>query len=127
MERNMFEVATRKKFRFPFNGMISTEDLWDLPVEKLDTIFKKLTKEKKADDEESLLTPATTDTDLADRIEIVKAVVAYKLAVAEKAAKVAETKRKNQRIMELIAKKQDEALANLPVEELEKLLVGGDE
>lgn len=127
MERNLFEIATRKKFRYPYNGLISTEDLWDLPVERLDGIFKRLSKEKKADEEESLLTPATTDTDLADRIEIVKAVVAYKLAVAEKAAKAAETRRKNQRIMELIAKKQDEALESLPVEELEKLLEGGNE
>lgn len=122
MERNLFEAATRKKFRFPYNGMISTEDLWDLPVEKLDGIYKKLCKEKKNDEEDSLLTPATRDTDLSDRIEIVKTVVAYKLEVAEKAQKAAETKRKNQRIMELIAEKKDEALKSLSVEELEKMI-----
>jgi len=124
MERNLFEIATRKKFRYPYNGMISTEDLWDLPVEKLDTIYKKLTKEKKNDEEDSLLTPKTKNNDLEDCIEIVKSVVAYKLNAAEEAKKKAEARQKNQRIMELIAKKQDEKLESLPIEELEKLLDG---
>lgn len=122
MERNLFEIATRKKFRYPYNGMISTEDLWDLPVEKLDTIYKKLTKEKKNDEEDSLLTLKTKNNDLEDCIEIVKSVVAYKLNAAEEAKKKAEARQKNQRIMELIAKKQDEKLESLPIEELEKLL-----
>ena len=122
MERNLFEVATRAKYRYPYNGMISTEDLWDLPVEKLDGIYKKLSKEKKTGEEDSLLSPATKDTSLVDRIEIVKAVVAYKLDMAARAEKAAETKRKNQRIMELIAEKQDEKLKSLSVEELEKML-----
>ena len=124
MERNLFEIATRKKFRYPYNGMISTEDLWDLPVEKLDTIYKKLTKEKKNDEEDSLLTLKTKNNDLEDCIEIVKSVVAYKLNAAEEVKKKAEARRKNQRIMELIAKKQDEKLESLPIEELEKLLDG---
>jgi len=124
MERNLFEIATRKKFRYPYNGMISTEDLWDLPVEKLDTIYKKLTKEKKNDEEDSLLTLKKKNNDLEDCIEIVKSVVAYKLNAAEEAMKKAEARQKNQRIMELIAKKQDEKLESLPIEELEKLLDG---
>ena len=42
MSTNMFEIAARNKFRFPFKGMISTEDLWDLSVENLDNVFKTL-------------------------------------------------------------------------------------
>ena len=34
----MFEIATQKKFRFPFKGQISTEDLWDLTADQLDSI-----------------------------------------------------------------------------------------
>ena len=52
---NIFEEATRYKYRFPFKGMISVEDLWDLKLQDLDSVFKLLNKEKKQSDEESLL------------------------------------------------------------------------
>lgn len=51
----MFETALRGKFRFPFRGLISTEDLYDLPVESLDSIFKELNSQIKRVKEESLL------------------------------------------------------------------------
>lgn len=43
---NIFEAATRYKYRFPFKGMISVEDLWDLKLQDLDSVFKLLNKEK---------------------------------------------------------------------------------
>ena len=33
---NIFEYAVRNKVRFPFKGMISVEDLWDLSLTNLD-------------------------------------------------------------------------------------------
>ena len=52
MSTNMFEIATRNKFRFPFKGVISTEDLWDLSVVSLDNVFKTLNSEMKKTKEE---------------------------------------------------------------------------
>ena len=42
---NIFEMATRNKYRFPYKGMISVEDLWDLNQTQLDSIYKALNKE----------------------------------------------------------------------------------
>lgn len=55
MGKNMFEIATRTKMRFPFKGMISVEDLWDLSVQNLDKVFKTLNSQRKEAQEESLL------------------------------------------------------------------------
>ena len=41
----IFEYATRNKIRFPFKGMISVEDLWELTPTNLDTIYKTLNKQ----------------------------------------------------------------------------------
>ena len=43
---NIFEAATRYKYRFPFKGMISVEDLWDLKLQDLDSVFKLLNKSR---------------------------------------------------------------------------------
>ena len=30
MEGNIFEIAAKEKYRYPYRGQITTEDLWDL-------------------------------------------------------------------------------------------------
>ena len=55
MTDNIFAMATRQKYRFPFNGQISVEDLWDLSPAQLDRVYKTLKKDQKASNEESLL------------------------------------------------------------------------
>lgn len=123
MEKNIFEVAAREKYRFPFNGSISVEDLYDLTVRQLDSIYKTLNVEVKKADEDSLLevkTPIAEELD--NKINIIKYVVSYKLAAVEKAQKAEEIAQKKQRIMELISDKQDEELKSKSTEELEELL-----
>lgn len=120
---NLFEMATRKKFRFPFKGMISVEDLWDLSVQNLDTVFKALNAEVKQVKEESLLTTKSTeDTILDAKIEIVKHIVKVKLEEAEQRVKVAENREQARRLQELIATKQDAELQSKSVEELQAML-----
>ena len=60
----MFEFATRTKMRFPFKGMISVEDLWDLSVKELDSIFKTLNAQVKKSQEESLLATKTKEDEV---------------------------------------------------------------
>ena len=119
----MFEFATRNKMRFPFKGMISVEDLWDLSVKDLDTIFKTLNAQIKKSQEESLLTAKTEEDEiLSTQINIVKHIVEVKLAEANAVKQNRELKEKKQKIMEIIAAKQDESLHNMSVEDLQKML-----
>ena len=120
---NLFEIATRKKFRFPYKGMISVEDLWDLSVNNLDTVFKALNAESKQANEESLLaTKSAEDTILDMKINIVKHIVNVKLAEANERQLAAAKREQKRKLEELIANKQDEALQNKSVEELQEML-----
>lgn len=124
MSTNMFEIAARNKFRFPFKGMISTEDLWDLSVENLDNVFKMLNSEMKKTKEESLLSTKSKDDEVLElKIKIVKHIVAVKQEEKEVREKKFLDRERNQKIMSIIAAKQDEQLHNMSVEELQKLLV----
>lgn len=124
MSTNMFEIAARNKFRFPFKGMISTEDLWDLSVENLDNVFKMLNSEMRKTKEESLLSTKSKDDEVLElKIEIVKHIVAVKQEEKEVREKKFLDRERNQKIMSIIAAKQDEQLHNMSVEELQKLLV----
>ena len=120
---NIFEFASRNKVRFPFKGMISVEDLWDLSLTNLDSIYKTLNKQVKQSEEESLLsTKASVDTELEVQIAIVKHIVSVKLAEREAAEKAYAKKAQKQKIMSIIATKQDEALQNSSIDDLKKML-----
>lgn len=119
----MFEFATRSKMRFPFKGQISVEDLWDLRVEDLDTVFKSLNKQVKQTKEESLLSTKTTEDAILDtQIAIVKYI--FDVKVQETNARLLEKERKEQKqkIMSILATKQEQELQNKSVEELQKML-----
>lgn len=124
MENNkMFEVATRKKFRFPFKGSISVEDLWDLSLQQLDSIFKTLNSQQKQAKEESLLAVRTAeDEDLALKIEIIKHIVFVKQAEVNEAVRAKEVKDQREKIMAILADKQDQDLRSKSPEELQAML-----
>lgn len=120
---NMFEFAIRNKMRFPFKGQISVEDLWDLRVEDLDTVFKSLNKQVKQTKEESLLATKTTeDTILDTQIAIVKYIFDVKVQEANARLIEKERKEQKQKIMSILATKQEQELQNKSVEELQKML-----
>lgn len=120
MEKNLFEIATRNRYRFNYKGVMTVEDLWSLGVKDLDAIFKTLNRQKKADDEDSLLaTKSAADTELTNKIELVKYIVSVKLAEAEDRKNAAEKKEQRDKILAIMAKKQDAKLENMDVTELE--------
>ena len=119
---NIFEYAVKNKVRFSFRGTLNTEDLWDLDVEALDTIYRGLKAEEKKIDEDSLLTKNKTDKRLEVKIEIVKHIVEYKLALIERNKQARAKRAKKQEILAIINQKENEAMGTKSIEELTAML-----
>lgn len=120
---NIFEMATRNKFRFPYKGLISVEDLWDLGQVQLDSVYKNLNKEIKQIQEESLLSAKNSeDAELQAKIDIVEYIFTVKQKEAIQRSIDAENAVKKRRIMEILDQKQDDSLMGKSEDELRKML-----
>lgn len=118
----LFETASKMKVRFNYHGVITTEDLWDLDVRALDYIYKQLMVAKKESETESLLEEKKTNPILEVQIEIVKHIFNVKVEERKAAELQAENAAKKQKILAILARKQDAELENKSAEELEELI-----
>lgn len=115
----MFENAARMKLRFSFRGQISVEDLWDLTVEDLDGIFKSLSSELKDQKGESLLEKKTKNDEILElKVGIIKHIVMVKLKEQEMRENEIIRSGKKQKLLGILAEKQDEQYRNLSIEDL---------
>lgn len=122
-EKNLFEIATRTKYRFAYRGSIGVEDLWDLSMTALDSVYKNLMSQKKAEDEDSLVTTKSDQSvELENKINIVKYIFAVKKGEADARQKQRENNAKRQKILGILAEKQDQDLRNKSPEELQAML-----
>ena len=120
---NIFEAASKNKYRYPYKGMITTEDLWDLTQAQLDVIYKALNKGVSEAQVSSLMCKVTeVDAELLNKIEIVKYIFNAKEAEAEARKNDAAKHAKKQRILDILAQKQEDALNNMSEDELKKML-----
>ena len=120
---NIFEAASKNKYRYPYKGMITTEDLWDLTQAQLDVIYKALNKGVSEAQVSSLMCKVTeVDAELLNKIEIVKYIFNAKEAEAEARKNDAAKRAKKQRILDILAQKQEDALNNMSEDELKKML-----
>lgn len=132
---NIFELATRQKLRFASaKGDLTTEQLWDLPLQNtsptrdvkvdLDTLARSINHELKAQAEESFVSTKANPlkAQLELKLEIVKHIIADKLAAAEKAKKASDNRAERERLMDVLKRKQDQELENLSPEEIQKRL-----
>ena len=120
---NIFEAASKNKYRYPYKGMITTEDLWDLTPAQLDIVYKALNKGVSEAQVSSLMHKVTeVDAELLNKIEIVKYIFNAKEAEAEARKNDAAKHAKKQRILDILAQKQEDALQNMSEDELKKML-----
>ena len=125
MVKNIFKYAAKNALRFPYKGMASVEDLFDLGLNELDNIYKTLKKQQKNDAGESLIEDKTPqDTQLEVKLAIVKEIFNDKKIALDKSKKAAEKKAQAQKILSIMNRKQDEALQSMSMEELQAQLDG---
>lgn len=123
----LFQMAAQFKFRYPYKGMITTEDLYDLTPTQLDVVYKNLNKELKTIDGDSLIASRAADegvaaNELKNKIEIVKCIFNEKQAAADLARTAAENAEKKRHILDILAQKQDDSLKNMSEDDLRKML-----
>lgn len=120
---NIFEQATRQKVRFNCKGVIGVEDLWDLPLTKLNEIYRELNKKLKDTKEDSLLeTKSSADETLELQIDILKHIVSIRLEENKAKQAAVERKAQKQKILSILAEKDDIDLRGKSKEDLEKML-----
>lgn len=123
----LFEMASQMKFRYPYKGQITTEDLWDLKMDQLDIVYKALNKELKAIDGDSLIATKSADdgvkaNDLRNKIEIVKYIFNHKQQAAELHRMATANAAEKQKILGILADKENDALRNMSKDDLLKRL-----
>jgi hypothetical protein len=126
----MFEKATRLKLRFESTkGLLTTEDLWDLPLNSaarhanLNDVARAISRELKDSSQEDFVSQKTPENDVLQlKMDIVKHVIAVRLAEADAAKQAAARREKKERLLGLIEQKQNEQLGGKSLEELQAMV-----
>lgn len=122
-----YKEALKLGIRFQTTkGLFSTEQLWGLSQTDLSNLIKVAKKalNKNEDDELSFLEDGvkTADKESQLKFDILKDIYLSKQADIKALRDEAETKAHNQKILALIARKQENSLEEMSVEDLEKML-----
>jgi hypothetical protein len=127
---NIFEQATRAKIRFSTPvGMLSVEDLWDLPLTStraranLDDVARLLDAELKSTSSVSFVNDVSeVNAKTKLMFDVVIHVINTKIAEAKAAKSAADVREKKQKIMAIIEQKQEESLSAASIDDLQQML-----
>ena len=127
----MYKKASQQKLRIATSrGMLSVEQLWDLPKEEIGQLAVALRKRIKdarginGDSELDFLQPAEHSEETVDELtfHILKDIYQTLQANEDSARRLAAKRQRNRKLLEVIARKQDQELEGKSIEELEKML-----
>lgn len=125
MNEDIFEKATRLNVRFEYKGLIGLEDLWDLSLEALDSIYTKLMASAKRSNEEGLLKTRKAEDKLTDlKIEIVKRVFEVKQEEDANRKLLAKKRQQKDFLKGVLEQKQNQAVLDMPIEKIQEMLDG---
>lgn len=119
-----FKLATQQKLRFQTSkGSLSTEQLWDLSIPELDTLAVSLEDEYNKSGKKSFVVKSSAkDKATKLRFDVVLDVLTTKVEEQQAATAEKERKEHNNKILGLIAEKQDESLKGKTIKQLEAML-----
>ena len=120
----LYEKALRNKYRFQTDkGYVNVEQLWDLNLEQLDVIAQQVAEVLEKSSTKSFIKKKTTASEeLYNKLEILKHLIATKLAEANEAEEREVRRQKAARIEEIIRQKKDDDLAGKSIQELTAML-----
>ena len=120
----MFEKASRLKLRFGSTiGLVSSEDLWDLNLQQLNGLAKMLKKQLKESEEEDFLEEKNeADVIIKLQFDVVLHILNTKKEERKAYQEATVRKVERQKILSIIAKKQDASMEDMTEEELRKKL-----
>lgn len=126
---DIFEKAALYGLRYSYGGnLLTTEDLFKLPLTSktranLNDIAKTINNELKLSEEEDFVGETSKGNTTAQlKMEIVKYVINYRKKVMQETAQKAEKQQQKQRILQILADKQDQSLQQMDEKALKDML-----
>lgn len=123
---NLFEIASRNKFRFESSkGFLTSEDLWDLPLTgnaSLDEVAKGVNRSIKNSEEESFVNSKPTNVTDRLKLDLVKHIIAIRLQEKNEAQEQLCKKQKKEKILRILEEKENEELKNVSSKDLLDML-----
>jgi len=120
MTVDIFEKATRSKLRFETGaGFLGAEDLWDLPLSKLNVIAVGVNREIKESGQETFLLESSSENEtLSLQFDIVLHILNTKKNEKELRSAAAEKAATKQKLLAALQRKEDAALEDMSAEDI---------
>jgi len=125
---DLFTTAVKTGLNFQTSrGVVLPQDLWNMPLTckgdfNLDTISRDLLKKIRSTQEDSLVSVSKVDSVDELRLEVLKFIIADKQAEAAASKLAVANKQERDVLLALKAKKQQDQLGALTVDEIEAKL-----
>lgn len=120
---DIYKLASRKQLRVSTTkGLLPVEQLWTLSLSSLSTIIRNVKKQLNGNEADSDLAfldeTKTVDTELQLTFDILKDIYQTKKTELDEERRAVEVKAQKEKLMSLLAKKQDEKFENMTEEQI---------